>query len=105
MMKSIYGTGCLALLNTGDTAAPSKNRLLTAIASQRDGEPTYALEGWDFVADAVVQWLAEAAAGAQNAVLVPAFVGLGATYWNAECCGAVFGLKRGLAPRKWHGRC
>ncbi len=116
MMKSTYGTGCFALLNTGDKAVVSKNRLLTTIAYQLDGKPTYALEGSIFVAGAVVQWLrdglkiirdaketqplAERADPGQNVVLVPAFVGLGAPYWNAECRGAVFGLTRGSGPEE-----
>lgn len=116
MMKTTYGTGCFALLNTGDTAVASKNRLLTTIAYQLDGKPTYALEGSIFVAGAVVQWLrdglgiigdasetqglAEGADPEQNVVLVPAFVGLGAPYWNAECRGAVFGLTRGSGPKE-----
>ena len=110
MMKSTYGTGCFALLNTGETPVRSGNRLLTTIAYQLDGKPTYALEGSIFVAGAVVQWLrdgvqlidqagdtqalAEAADPAQDVVLVPAFVGLGAPYWNADCRGAVYGLTR-----------
>ncbi|SPH23418.1 Glycerol kinase [Defluviimonas aquaemixtae] len=110
MMKSTYGTGCFALLNTGETPVASKNRLLTTIAYQFDGKPTYALEGSIFVAGAVVQWLrdglkiignagetqalAERADPAQEVVLVPAFVGLGAPYWNADCRGAVYGLTR-----------
>jgi glycerol kinase len=114
MLKSTYGTGCFALLNTGDTAVTSQNRLLTTIAYQLDGKPTYALEGSIFVAGAVVQWLrdglkiireagetqalAEAADPHQNVVMVPAFVGLGAPYWNADCRGAVFGLTRGSGP-------
>lgn len=114
MLKSTYGTGCFALLNTGDTPVMSKNRLLTTIAYQLDGKPTYALEGSIFVAGAVVQWLrdglqiisdaaetqalAEQADPHQNVVLVPAFVGLGAPYWNPECRGAVFGLTRGSGP-------
>jgi glycerol kinase len=116
MMKSTYGTGCFALLHTGDTAVTSKNRLLTTITYQLDGKPTYALEGSIFIAGAVVQWLrdglgiignaaetqglAEAADPAQNVVLVPAFFGLGAPYWNAECRGAVFGLTRGSGPKE-----
>lgn len=116
MMKSTYGTGCFALLNTGDTPVVSKNRLLTTIAYQLDGKPTYALEGSIFMAGAVVQWLrdglkmirdaketqplAERADPAQNVVLVPAFVGLGAPYWNAECRGAMFGLTRGSGPEE-----
>ncbi|MFG6626253.1 MULTISPECIES: glycerol kinase GlpK [Sulfitobacter] len=114
MMKSTYGTGCFALLNTGETAVTSTNRLLTTIAYQLDGKPTYALEGSIFVAGAVVQWLrdglkmireagetqalAEQADPHQNVVLVPAFVGLGAPYWNAECRGAIYGLTRNSGP-------
>src|SRR5680860_857605 len=114
MLKSTYGTGCFALLNTGDTPVRSQNRLLTTIAYQLDGKPTYALEGSIFVAGAVVQWLrdglkmireasetqplAEAADPAQNVMLVPAFTGLGAPYWNAECRGAIFGLSRNSGP-------
>ena len=114
MMKSTYGTGCFALLNTGTTAVRSEHRLLTTIAYQLDGKPTYALEGSIFIAGAVVQWLrdglriirdaaetqplAERADPNQNVILVPAFTGLGAPYWNAECRGAVFGLTRGSGP-------
>ena len=117
MLKSTYGTGCFALINTGDTPVRSQNRLLTTIAYQLDGKPTYALEGSIFIAGAVVQWLrdglkiireaketqplAEAADPAQNVVLVPAFTGLGAPYWNAECRGAVFGLTRGSGPEEF----
>lgn len=114
MMKSTYGTGCFALLNTGDVPVASKNRLLTTIAYQLNGKPTYALEGSIFIAGAVVQWLrdglkiiedaaqtqelAKQADPHQNIVLVPAFVGLGAPYWNAECRGAAFGLTRATGP-------
>jgi glycerol kinase len=114
MMKSTYGTGCFALLNTGDAPVASKNRLLTTIAYQLDGRRTYALEGSIFIAGAVVQWLrdglkiireasetqplAEAADPAQQVVLVPAFTGLGAPYWNAEARGAVFGMTRNTGP-------
>ena len=110
MMKSTYGTGCFALLNTGDTPVVSKNKLLTTIAYQFNGKPTYALEGSIFVAGAVVQWLrdglkiishasetqelSQQADEEQNVIMVPAFVGLGAPYWNAECRGAVYGLTR-----------
>lgn len=108
MLKSTYGTGCFALLNTGDTPARSQNRLLTTVAYQLDGKATYALEGSIFIAGAVVQWLrdglgiiataAETEALAQkgkgNVTLVPAFTGLGAPYWNPDCRGAVFGLTR-----------
>ncbi|PLS21533.1 glycerol kinase GlpK [Neptunicoccus cionae] len=114
MLKSTYGTGCFALLNTGETPVVSKNRLLTTIAYQLDGKPTYALEGSIFVAGAVVQWLrdglqiikdaaatealARDADDNQDVILVPAFVGLGAPYWNPDCRGAVFGLTRGSGP-------
>ena len=111
MMKSTYGTGCFALLNTGDTPSLSKNRLLTTIAYQLDGKPTYALEGSIFIAGAVVQWLrdgleiigdatqtqdlASEADETAEVTLVPAFTGLGAPYWDSECRGAIFGITRG----------
>ncbi|MEL6998716.1 MAG: glycerol kinase GlpK [Pseudomonadota bacterium] len=111
MMKSTYGTGCFALLNTGREPVASKNRLLTTIAYRLDGKTTYALEGSIFVAGAVVQWLrdglsiikqasdtqalAEAADPMQQVYMVPAFVGLGAPYWDSTCRGAIFGLTRG----------
>ncbi len=114
MLKSTYGTGCFALLNTGETPVVSNNRLLTTIAYQLDGKPTYALEGSIFVAGAVVQWLrdglkiireaaetqplAERADPSQTVILVPAFTGLGAPYWDAECRGAIFGLTRNSGP-------
>jgi glycerol kinase len=114
MMKSTYGTGCFALLNTGRDFVRSRNRLLTTIAYRLDGQVTYALEGSIFVAGAVVQWLrdglrvigsagetqglAEAADPAQDVVLVPAFTGLGAPYWDAEARGAAFGLTRATGP-------
>ena len=114
MMKSTYGTGCFALLNTGDEMVPSTNRLLTTIAYRLKGKPVYALEGSIFVAGAVVQWLrdgmrmiraagdtqalAEAADEAQGVVVVPAFTGLGAPYWQPDCRGAVFGLTRNSGP-------
>lgn len=114
MLKSTYGTGCFALLNTGDTPVVSQNRLLTTIAYQLDGKPTYALEGSIFVAGAVVQWLrdglkmirhasetqplAERADPSQAVVLVPAFTGLGAPYWRPDCRGAIFGLTRSTGP-------
>ncbi|MCA3572968.1 MAG: glycerol kinase GlpK [Aestuariivirga sp.] len=116
MMKSTYGTGCFALLNTGSEAVQSQNRLLTTVAYQLDGKRTYALEGAIFIAGAAVQWLrdglkivtsakdtgalARAADPNQHVYLVPAFVGLGAPYWNAEARGAVFGLTRGTTERE-----
>ena len=110
MLKSTYGTGCFAVLNTGSEAIASQNRLLTTIAYQLNGKRTYALEGSIFVAGAAVQWLrdglkviaraseagqlARDADPEQDVVLVPAFVGLGAPYWDPDCRGALFGLTR-----------
>ncbi len=117
MLKSTYGTGCFALLNTGDTLVTSQNRLLSTIAYQLDGKPTYALEGSIFIAGAVVQWLrdglkiirhasetqalAEQADPDQQIYLVPAFTGLGAPWWDAEARGAIFGLSRGTGPAEF----
>jgi len=117
MMKSTYGTGCFALLNTGKAAVKSSNRLLTTIAYQLNGQPTYALEGSIFIAGAVVQWLrdglgiiktaaetqalAEAADPEQQLYLVPAFTGLGAPYWDANCRGAIYGLTRASGPAEF----
>jgi glycerol kinase len=110
MMKATYGTGCFALLNTGAEPVASKHRLLTTIAYQLDGRRTYALEGAIFIAGAAVQWLrdalkvigtapdvnalAAAADPAEQVYLVPAFVGLGAPWWDAQARGALFGLTR-----------
>jgi glycerol kinase len=110
MTKSTYGTGCFALLNTGAEPVASKNRLLTTIACQLGGERSYALEGAIFIAGAAVQWLrdalkvigaapdvnalAAAADPAQEVYLVPAFVGLGAPWWDAQARGALYGLTR-----------
>ena len=117
MMKSTYGTGCFALLNTGDQPVTSQNRMLTTIAYQLDGKPTYALEGSIFIAGAAVQWLrdglgviqtagesGELAKGAdpeQDVILVPAFTGLGAPYWDPNCRGGVFGLTRNSGPAEF----
>lgn len=117
MMKSTYGTGCFALLNTGEKAVQSNNRLLTTIAYQLNGHPTYALEGSIFIAGAVVQWLrdglqiiddvsetqnlAKAADPEQSVVIVPAFTGLGAPYWDADCRGAIYGLTRNSGPKEF----
>jgi glycerol kinase len=116
MMKSTYGTGCFAVLNTGGDAIASTNRLLTTVAYQFGGERTYALEGSIFVAGAAVQWLRDRlkvidsapAAGRmarhadpeQDVVLVPAFVGLGAPYWDPDCRGALYGLTRNSGPNE-----
>jgi glycerol kinase len=110
MMKSTYGTGCFALLNTGHEPVRSSNRLLTTIAYQLGGRRTYALEGAIFIAGAAVQWLrdalkmiaaapdvnalAAAADPAEQVYLVPAFVGLGAPWWDAQARGALYGLTR-----------
>ena len=117
MVKSTYGTGCFALLNTGDQAITSSNRLLTTIAYQLDGKRIYALEGSIFVAGAAVQWLrdglklitnasesgglADEADPTQSVYLVPAFVGLGAPHWDADARGAIFGLTRNTGPREF----
>ncbi len=117
MMKSTYGTGCFALLNTGTDRVASKNRLLTTIAYRIDGETHYALEGSIFIAGAAVQWLrdglktigkasetAELAAKAdpgQRVYLVPAFTGLGAPWWDAEARGAMFGMTRNTGPAEF----
>jgi glycerol kinase len=110
MLKSTYGTGCFALLNTGAQAVASTNRLLTTIAYRLDGRTTYALEGSIFVAGAAVQWLRDGlklisqagdsellAAGIYDTggvYLVPAFVGLGAPHWDPDARAAIFGLTR-----------
>jgi glycerol kinase len=114
MMKSTYGTGCFALLNTGDTVVASSNRLLTTIAYQLDGKTTYALEGSIFIAGAAVQWLrdglgiidsakqssqlAAEADDSQQVYMIPAFTGLGAPWWDADARGALIGLTRGTGP-------
>lgn len=114
MMKSTYGTGCFALLNTGTTAVKSNNRMLTTIAYQLEGKTTYALEGSIFIAGAAVQWLrdglgiiesakqsGELAAQAddhQQVYMIPAFTGLGAPWWDADARGALIGLTRGTGP-------
>ncbi len=116
MMKSTYGTGCFALLNTGAQSVVSRNRLLTTIAYQLSGKRTYALEGAIFVAGAAVQWLrdglgvirqagesgglADEADPHQDVYLVPAFVGLGAPYWDSEARGALYGLTRATGPKE-----
>ena len=117
MMKSTYGTGCFALLNTGQDIVRSKNRLLTTIAYRLDGETTYALEGSIFVAGASVQWLrdalkvikaapdagtlAESADPSQEVYLVPAFTGLGAPHWDPDARGAIFGMTRNTGPAEF----
>ncbi|MGA1802376.1 glycerol kinase GlpK [Rhizobium sp. HT1-10] len=117
MMKSTYGTGCFALLNTGSDMVRSKNRLLTTIAYRLDGKTTYALEGSIFIAGAAVQWLRDGmglissaaesgrlalkADPEQPLYLVPAFTGLGAPHWDAHARGAIFGLTRNTGPAEF----
>jgi glycerol kinase len=117
MMKSTYGTGCFAVLNTGAEMVRSRNRLLTTIAYRLDGKTTYALEGSIFIAGAAVQWLrdgakmiskaadsgelAKKADPTQDVYLVPAFVGLGAPHWDADARGAIFGLTRNSGPAEF----
>jgi glycerol kinase len=114
MIKSTYGTGCFALLNTGTTPVASKNRLLTTIAYQLNGIRTYAIEGSIFVAGSAVQWLrdglgiieqaadtgrlADKSDALQSVYLVPSFVGMGAPHWNPRVRGALFGLTRNTGP-------
>ena len=114
MTKSTYGTGCFALLNTGTQMVQSRNRLLTTIAYQLAGKRTYALEGAIFIAGAAVQWLRDGlkiivsasesgslaieADPGEQVYLVPAFVGLGAPWWDASARGAIFGLTRRSGP-------
>ena len=115
MIKSTYGTGCFALLNTGTTPVASKNKLLTTIAYQLKGQRTYALEGSIFVAGSRGAVAArrprhhqdrrtnparspDKSDPTQSVYLVPAFVGLGAPYWNPRVRGALFGLTRNTGP-------
>ena len=111
MAKNTYGTGCFMLMNTGTKAKPSNKGLLTTIAWGLDGQVNYALEGSIFVAGSAIQWLRDgmhffenAAESEQHAThvassdgvyVVPAFVGLGAPYWDDKARGAMFGLTRG----------
>ena len=117
MMKATYGTGCFALMNTGAAMVQSRNRMLTTIAYQFAGLPTYALEGSIFIAGAVVQWLrdglgiigsaaetqalAEQADPHQTLYLVPAFTGLGAPWWDPDARGAIYGLTRNSGPAEF----
>lgn len=110
MTKSTYGTGCFVLLNTGNIAVRSQNRLLTTVAYRIDGQITYAIEGSIFVAGAAIQWIRDGlklvkSAGEVEGIvegldsnrgvyLVPAFTGLGAPYWDPHARGAIFGLTR-----------
>ena len=111
MAKNTYGTGCFMLMNTGKTPVASRHGLLTTIAWGQGGEVEYALEGSIFVAGAAVQWLrdelklidnaaqsaelAQAVDDSNGVYVVPAFVGLGAPYWDMYARGAIVGLSRG----------
>jgi glycerol kinase len=110
MIKSTYGTGCFVMLNTGTQAVASQNRMLTTVAYRLDDQTTYALEGSIFVAGAALQWLrdglklidaapesevlAKSLDSTNGVIMVPAFTGLGAPYWDAEAKGAILGLTR-----------
>ncbi|MFZ3118323.1 MAG: glycerol kinase GlpK [Variovorax sp.] len=111
MAKNTYGTGCFLLMHTGDAFRPSANGLLVTSAAQINKQPQYAMEGSVFVGGAVVQWLrdglqaikgsaevqglAESVPDSGGVMMVPAFTGLGAPYWNAEARGTITGLTRG----------
>ncbi len=110
MAKSTYGTGCFLMLNTGDKPLKSKNKLLTTVAYRLNGKPTYAIEGSIFMAGATIQWIRDGLKLIENAseaeelaqdvpldhgvILVPAFTGLGAPYWDPNARGAILGLTR-----------
>jgi len=111
LAKNTYGTGCFMLMHSGDRFELSRNGLITTAAAQTSATPQYALEGSVFIAGAVVQWLrdglraisassevqalAESVPDAGGVMVVPAFTGLGAPYWNADARGAIVGLTRG----------
>ncbi|UCU94899.1 glycerol kinase GlpK [Hydrogenophaga taeniospiralis] len=111
MAKNTYGTGCFMLMHTGERFQTSQNGLITTAAAQPPGPQQYALEGSVFIGGAVVQWLrdglraiesssevqalAESVPDAGGVVLVPAFTGLGAPYWQADARGSINGLTRG----------
>lgn len=116
MIKSTYGTGCFVMMNTGTAPVRSHHGILTTIVYRIDGKVHYALEGSIFIAGAAVQWLrdglkvidhagetgamAAEADSSQRVILVPAFSGLGAPYWEPHVRGAVFGLTRNTGPRE-----
>ena len=113
-LKSTYGTGCFVIINTGDTAIVSKNKLLTTVGYRLDGKTTYALEGSIFVSGAIVQWLrdglqiiesapetesmARAMPSNNGVYLVPALTGLGAPNWSPNARGAIYGITRDTGP-------
>ncbi|MBI1978056.1 MAG: glycerol kinase GlpK [Candidatus Omnitrophica bacterium] len=109
--KNTYGTGCFLLLNLGARLAYSRAGLLTTLACDAKGNPTYALEGSIFIAGAAIQWLrdglkiiqkaseteriAKRAPDTGDLIVIPAFTGLGAPYWRSDVRGAIFGITRG----------
>ena len=113
-LKSTYGTGCFVIINTGDEAVASKNKLLTTVGYRLGGKTTYALEGSIFVSGAIVQWLrdgmkligsageteaiAAAQAGNNGVYMVPALTGLGAPHWAPNARGAIYGITRDTGP-------
>ena len=113
-LKSTYGTGCFVIINTGDTAIASQNKLLTTIGYRLDGKTTYALEGSIFVSGAIVQWLrdglqiidnaaetedmASAMPGNNGVYMVPALTGLGAPHWSPNARGTIHGITRETGP-------
>ncbi|MCC5855290.1 MAG: glycerol kinase GlpK [Idiomarina sp.] len=115
-VKSTYGTGCFALVNTGHTIIRSEYKLLSTLAWRLDGQPTYALEGSIFMAGAIVQWLrdklgiiqraseteslSEGVSWQQTELLIPAFTGLGAPYWRPDARAAIFGMTRDTGRRQ-----
>ncbi|EAA0074945.1 glycerol kinase, partial [Listeria monocytogenes] len=117
MAKNTYGTGCFLLMNTGEKAVRSENGLLTTLAWGIDGKVEYALEGSIFVAGSAIQWLrdglrmvrqssdsenyASRIESSDGVYVVPAFVGLGAPYWDSDVRGAVFGLTRGTEKEQF----
>ena len=117
MIKSTYGTGCFVILNTGDRAVRSNNRLLTTVGYRLNGKTTYAIEGAIFVAGAAIQWLRDGLGIIESAkdtedmaremdcnsgvYMVPAFTGLGAPHWDPDARGAMFGLTRDTGPKEF----
>lgn len=115
-VKNTYGTGCFCVMNTGDTPVLSKNKMLTTIAWQLDGETTYALEGSVFIGGALIQWLRDGLEMINEAkeieklalsvetnggvTFISALTGIGAPYWNPNASGAIMGITRGT--RKGH---
>ena len=112
-VKNTYGTGCFCIMNTGDNAVKSKNRMLTTIAWKINGKVTYAIEGSIFTAGSLIQWmrdqmnmvdsapkiedLAQSVNDSGGVTIVPALSGLGAPYWDPHATGAIMGITRGTS--------